>query len=190
MRAIVGLLLLVTLCAGCAAERSGVNEYVDAQTGVTIRSMASPFIYSRDIYVAAANVGDYISIGAVEVNRMGARQHYLAVVWWGQIEHKRIERVTLTLGGQPREFPLATREPRDLGIGQPPFRPVWGYIGEIWYVVTPADLRALAAAPPDSIELTEGGRGLRYVTFDRADGALRDFIRDIPDAPTSEPPRR
>ena len=85
---------------------------------------------------------------------------------------------------------LATHEPRSLGVDEPPFRPAWGYIGEIWYVVTPADLRAFAAAPPDLIELREDDRTLTYIVFRRADAALQEFIRDIPDTVTSEPKRR
>ncbi len=186
MRAIVGLLISLALAAGCATEGSKVEEYVDAQTGVTIRAMASSFVYSRSVRSAPGNdLGDYITIGAAEVNRMGARQHYLVVVEFSRIEHQPIEHVGLTFSGQPRELTLVTREPRSLGIAQPPFRPVWGYVGELWYALTAEDLRAFAAGPPDSVELTESGRTLTYFTFERADAALRDFIRDIPETPTS-----
>lgn len=179
--------MIVALCIGCATEgASRVNEYVDAQTGVSIRSMASPFVYAVGMR-ESASLGDYISIGAVEVNRMGARQQFLAVVLFGETEPARTGNVTFTVGGQPHEFTIATREPSSLGISQPPFRPPWGYLGEIWYVVTPAELRAFAAAPPDSIELIEVGRNLTYFTLDRADAALRDFISDIPEARMSEP---
>ena len=178
------------LLGGCATDGSDVREHIDPQTGVTIRTMASPFVYLRDVQESANDVRDYISVGAVEVNKMGTRRHYLAVVPWGPPDHKRAERIALTLGGQSRELTLATGEPRSLGVDEPPFRPAWGYIGEIWYVVTPADLRAFAAAPPDSIELREDGRALTYITFSRADAALQEFIRDLPDTATSEPTPR
>ena len=183
---IIGALLL----GGCATGGSKISEYVDPQTGVTVRAMASPFVYLRDVHETANEVRDYISIGAVEVNKMGIRRHYLAVTPWGPIDHKRAERIALTLGGQSRDLTLATLEPRSLGVDEPLFRPAWGYIGEIWYVVTPADLRAFAAAPPDLIELKEDGRTLTYITFRRADAALQEFIRDIPDSGASEPKGR
>jgi len=175
------------LVGGCATGNSRVSENVDPQTGVTIRATASLFVYLRDISEVADNVRDYVSVGAVEVNKTGTRTYYLAVVPGGPIDHRRATRIVLTLTGQPRELTLTTHEPRSLGIGEPPFRAEWGYIGEIWYAVTAAELRAFAATPPESIQLIEGGRVLTYVRFRRGDAALRDFIRDIPDMRPSAP---
>jgi hypothetical protein len=186
------------LLGGCATGGSGAIEHVDPRTGVTIRTMAAPFVYARDVQEAADHAGDYLSVGAVEVNEMGTHRHYLAVVPWtrtvrtggGTPAAPRADRVALTLGGQRRELTLATHEPRSLGVNEPPYRPAWGYIGESWYVVTAADLRAFAAAPPGSIELMEDGRTMTYVTFNRADAALEDFVRDLTDTVTSAPRRQ
>lgn len=172
------------LCVGvgvaCTAPER-VNEYLDSETGVSVRSMAKPFVYARAVR-DAADRRDFISIGAVEVDRMGNRREYLALVLFAETPHPPMNRIVLAIDGKPQEFALATREPRILGIGAPPFRPLWGYAGELWYDVTPADLEAFAAAPPDSIELVEGDRRLTYFSFERADEALKDFIGDIPAA--------
>jgi hypothetical protein len=183
------------LLGGCATDGSRAIEHVDPRTGVTIRTMASPFVYTRDVQEVADQVGDYLSVGAVEVNEMGTHKHYLAVVPWsrtvrkgaGTLAEPRADSVALMLGGQRRELTLATHEPRSFGVSEPPYRPAWGYIGESWYGVTPADLRAFAAAPPGPIELMEDGRTMTYVPFNRADAALEEFIRDIPDTVTSVP---
>jgi len=182
----VWLLITVGVVAGCATDSAKVSEYLDQQTGVTVRSMASPFIYSRGVR-EAANWSDYISIGAVEVNTMGTRREYLAIVVFGYTVHKSVKGVGLTLGGQARDFPLAARDPLRLGIGRPPFRPPWGYDGEYWYLVAAEDLREFLAAPPDSIELVEAADSVPYFMFDRADEALKNFIRDIPDAAVGGP---
>lgn len=91
------------------------------------------------------------------------------------------DQIVLVIGDQRRELTFATHESRSLSVTKPPFRPAWGYSGESWYVITPAELRALAVAPPDSIELVTDGRTLPYIVLNRAHAALRDFIRDIPD---------
>jgi len=190
-------LVAALLLGGCATDGTQVNQYLDPQTAVTIRAVATPFIYARDVPELAANVRDYLSLGAVEVNNMGTRRHYLAVVSWSTIDRRRVgapaplpEGLELTLAGKTRVLALASHESRSLGIGEPLFRPPSGYLSESWYKVTPADLRAFAASPPESIDFAAAQGRLSYVLWRRADAALDDFVRDIPDTTTSEPTRR
>jgi hypothetical protein len=190
--------IVTLLLGGCATDGAGAIEHVDPHTGVTMRAMASPFVYARAVQELAGHDVDYLSVGAVEVNQMGTRRQYLAVVPWTRTVRRadgsravpRADRVALTLGGERRELTLATHDPRSLGVNEPPYRPAWGYIGESWYAVTPADLRVFAAGPPGSLELVEDGRTMTYVPMSRADAALQEFIRDIPGTATGEPARR
>jgi hypothetical protein len=186
------------LLGGCATPDSRVTEYLDPQTAVTIRALATPIVFAHDAPELAANTRDYLSLGVVEVNNMGMRKHYLALVSWSTIDRSRVgvsaapvpERIELALGGKARELAPVSHEPRSLGIGGTPFRPSSGYVGEGWYAVTPADLRALAAAPADSVTLLQESGRLTYRTWRGADAALVEFVRDIPDAISTEPRRR
>lgn len=181
---------------GCAAESTRVREYLDPQTAVTIRMLASPVMYAHDAPELAANTRDYLSLGLVEVNNMGTRKHYLALISWSTIDRSRVgaapvpERFEIVLGGKPREFVPVSHEPRSLGIGGTPFRPANGYAGEAWYAVTPADLRALAAVPADSITLLPEAGRVGYRIWKAADAAVAEFARDIPDTVRAEPQRR
>jgi hypothetical protein len=178
------------LTLGCATKSAVTREYLDPQTAVTIRAVATPLIYAHEVPQLAANVRDYLSVGAVEVNNMGKRQHYLAVVSWSTVDRKRAaiappplpERLRMTLGGTVRELTPASHEPRSLGIGEPLFRPTGGYLGETWYVVTVADLRAFAAARPDELEVADEPAIISYSVWKDAVAELADFVRDIPDA--------
>lgn len=191
------LLAAALLLGGCASESTRVAEYLDPQTAVTIRALAEPLIYAHDAPQLAANTRDYLSLGVVEVNNMGARKHYLAVVSWTTIDRKRVgvspapvpERIEIAFGGKEREWQPVTHEPRSLGIGDTLFRPPSGYAGEAWYAVTPAELRALAATPPQAIALLDESGGTRYLPWSGAAAALSEFVRDIPDTSTSEPRR-
>ena len=175
--------------SGCATERGGVTEYLDAKTAVTIRETSAPIVYAHEVPEIAANVRDYLSLGAVEVNNMGLRRHYLVLVSWSTIDRRagsaqvpRPERVELMVGGHRKELTPVGHEARPLGIGDPPFRPPSGYVAESWYSVTPADLRALAATPPAEIVLQQDGDSVSYVTWRSAAAELEAFVRDIPDA--------
>ena len=182
------------LLGGCASGPTDVHEYLDQQTAITIRVVSAPAIYAHDAPELAANVRDYLSVGAVELNNMGTRKHYLALIAWSTIDRKRPgvppvtlpERIEIKLGGQDRQFELATHEPRSIGIGEPVLRPDIGYLGESWYQVTPADLRAFAEAPPESIELVGTELHLTYVSWHREDAAFQAFVAEMPNPVTTQ----
>jgi hypothetical protein len=189
--------VFLLLVAGCATDSPRVVEYLDPQTAVTIRTLATPILYARDVPELAANARDYLSLGIIEVNNMGARKHYVALVSWSTVNHANgatapvpvPERFEMTLGGKSREFVPASHEPRSLGIGGMPFRPPSGYAGESWYAVTPAELRAFAAAPPETITLLQEQDRVGYRAWKAADAAVAEFVRDIPDAVSAAPRR-
>ncbi len=184
--------------SGCTSTGSHVSEYLDPQTAVTIRALTAPIVYAHDAPQFAANARDYLSLGVVEINNMGARKHYLALVSWSTIDRTRIgvgpapvpERVEIQIGGSSRELTPVSHEPRSLGIGTTPFRPDNGYSSEAWYRVTPAELRAMAAVLPGSIGLVQGADHTVYQVWRATDGALQEFVRDIPDSAVDAPARR
>ena len=181
--------VFVALGAGCATTGPTVSEYLDPHTGVTVRSMSSPFVYARELDNANADGRDFASIGAVEINEMGRRTYYLAAVSWSRLDQKPAhapraegaDRLLLMTGDPPLELTSAMHDPRQLAIGVPPFRPVWGdYLCETWFAVTAAELHQFAASLPRSIKWMQEGELRTYATFENAEAALRDFIRGIP----------
>ncbi len=183
---------LILLLGGCATEDPRATEFLDPQTAVTIRQMSEPIVYAHEVPAIAANVRDYVSLGAVEVNNMGSRKHYLVAVSWTTVDRRAsgarapvADRLELTVGSRTLEFAPVGHEARPLGIGEPPYRPPSGYVGESWYAVTPAELHALAASPPAELTLNVDGDSLRYATWRGASAQLQDFVRDIPQSATS-----
>jgi hypothetical protein len=188
----------VLILAGCTSEGPRVSEYLDPETAVTVRALAEPLLYAHAAPELAANARDYLSLGLVEVNNMGARKHYLALVSWTTINRERVgaepapvpERIEITISGHPHEFVPIGHESRSLGIGGALFRPPSGYVGESWYAMTTAEVRALAAAPPDSIGLPQQSGRVDYETWRGDRGSLAEFVRDIPDTTAAEVQRR
>ncbi len=193
----VAVVLVLSACANNSATR--VTEYLDPETAVTIRAVAAPIVFSHDAPELAANARDYLSAGLVEVNNMGKRVHYLALVSWSTIDRQRPGatppaipgRVELLIAGKAHEFSPVTHEPRTLGIGAAPFRPASGYTGESWYRLSVDDLRALSADPPGRVTLTDDASNrVEFDLWRSATEELREFVRDVPDAPKAEAPRR
>ena len=194
LRAVPTALFAAGLLSGCGSEKPITREYLDPQTAVTVRTVATPYIFAHEVPELAANVRDYLSVGAVELNNMGGRTHYLALIVWSTVDRERVgvpqpalpEGLRITIGSQVRELTAATHEPRSIGIGAPVFRPPTGYRGESWYAVTPADLRALVTTPPATLELLDDQHPATYALWRDAAAALADFVRDIPDTITPE----
>jgi len=189
------LALVLSACAGNSATR--VTEYLDPDTAVTIRAVAVPIVFSHDAPELAANARDYLSAGLVEVNNMGKRVHYLALVSWSTVDRNRPGatptaipgRIELSGSGKPHEFTPVTHQPRTLGIGAALFRPASGYAGESWYRLSVDELRALSADPPGRVTLTDDASNrVEYELWRSATEALREFVRDVPDSPTAAAP--
>jgi hypothetical protein len=66
------------------------QEFTDTRTGVTVTGAAEPLVVSHEEPSLAVNARDYLSLGVIEVNRMGDYEHYLVVVAWSTIDRGRI----------------------------------------------------------------------------------------------------
>jgi len=186
--------LTVLLVTGCATEgEHSASEYLDQKTGVTVRASEAPLIYAHEMPEFAANVRDYLSIGAVEIINMSSRHHYLVCVSWSTVDRARAgigsapipERLAWSAPGITREYSPVSHDARSLGVSEPQFRPPSGYAGESWYEVSPADLRSFATAAPGSITLRSDAGTVNYVAWNSAIEPLRVFVRDLPDSQSS-----
>lgn len=84
-------------CSSVAAVVPGLEdhsldpqEFTDARTGVTVIGAAEPLVVAHEEPALAVNARDYLSLGIIEVNRMGDYEHYLVVVGWSTIDRGRI----------------------------------------------------------------------------------------------------
>ncbi len=70
--------LLSTL--GCATPQWAYEARLDDASGLTIATLAEPITLARAAPRISQAARDYVYLGPVQVNRMGAREHYL---WLG-----------------------------------------------------------------------------------------------------------
>jgi hypothetical protein len=72
--------IVLTVLSSCGAVQPTVVEKLDELTAVTITHGRTPLILSPDEPYSRANERDFLQLGAIEINRMGARKYYL---WLG-----------------------------------------------------------------------------------------------------------
>ena len=99
---------------GCATQRSGdVSSRLDTDTGVTYVTLARALGFADSQPQLTTSARDYVYLGPVEINRMGARQHFLWVgvattidrdladaTWPGTVA------ISFVLDGEPMVLPL------------------------------------------------------------------------------------
>jgi hypothetical protein len=192
--------LLLLLCSACAhtappADKTLITEYLDPQTAMTVRVVAEPFIYGRDVPELAVNARDFLSMGPVALDNMGQHRFFLALISWSTIDRARIGAPTPALpdrlGIGSHEWPVTSHTPRELGAGDLLLEPPVARIGDTWVEVRANDIRALAAEPPETLDVWVDGVRQRYTLWRRADGALTEFASTLPaDMPPARGRRR
>jgi hypothetical protein len=194
-------MLAVVGCAHqtAAPKSSGITEYLDNQTAMTVRVVAEPFIYGHEVPELAVNARDYLSVGAVELDNMGRHRFFLVLVSWSTIDRARLntplpaqpDRIEWRDPSRVHEWTVLSHQPRELGAGMPLLEPPVARMGESWIEVKAADLRSLADAPPETIDAIVNGIRQQYTLWRRADGPLREFADSLPaDMPPNTGRRR
>ena len=186
------LALTATLLLGaCTASTSLVVERLDPHTGVTVLSATEPLILYRDNSAYAAYARDFVYLGPIEVNNMGARSYYLWFGIWGtmrddlRLSNQRdgFESVVLFVDGEPLSLEFHGWTLDSIGVSESVYvKPVAG-AADAYYRVTVDQVRLIANAR--SVELrTADSRGTRYGPWNeqaQPNASLRAFIRNAYD---------
>lgn len=182
------LAVIATLLLGaCASSTSLVVERLDPRTGVTVLSATQPLVLYRDNSAYAAHARDFVYLGPVEVNNMGARSYYLWFGIWATMrddlrwsrQRDGFESVVLFVDGEPLRLELQGWTLESIGVSEPVYvKPVAG-AADAYYRVTADQVRLIANAR--NVELrTADNRGTRYSPWDdqaQPNASLRAFVR-------------
>ena len=148
-------LLAVGLSACATVYDNDSRSWLDTRTAAAITAQIEPIVLSREDFPAGVNVRDYVEIGAFEVNKSGARRHYLAFTLWSTIDRSASQwsrtaaeysSVTLWADDQPIQLRLSSGSHDDIGVSTSVFSRPSPSAREMYYEVTLAQLRALAQA--------------------------------------------
>lgn len=163
MRALAIAGLLTTLL-GCAATPTSMpREYLDEQTAATIKVVADPLVFAQD---PGSGGRDFLNVYAIDVNRMGHHQQYLAVLqWWPEHAAAAADSAAilqLETPAQTHSLSAATQSARELGIARQidstaPREGAWFY-----FPVTKEVLAQVSQAASMRATLVRGERRVAY----------------------------
>lgn len=145
MRVILAILVASVTAACASAPPVAPREYLDERTAATITVVAQPWIFANE-RSATGGERDFLSVHAIDVNRMGDHRQYLAVLqWWpAPATSANASSPALELQSPERTLRLqaTTMSARDLGIEQP-VASAYSAASKWWYF--PVDKQTLAA---------------------------------------------
>ncbi|MET0985461.1 MAG: hypothetical protein ABW034_08650 [Steroidobacteraceae bacterium] len=178
--AIAGLL---TTLIGCAATPTSTpREYLDQQTAATIKVVADPLVFAQD---PSSGGRDFLNVYALDVNRMGQHQQYLAVLqWWPEqgaaAAAANPAMLQLETPGQTHSLSAATQSARELGIAEridptAPREGAWFY-----FPVSKEVLAQVSQASSMRATLVLGERRVAYTLWQDNRAELTELAEALP----------
>lgn len=181
-------IVVLTILSACAAGQLPVVEKLDEFTAVTITYSRTPIIMLPDTPFDRATAGDYVQIGAIEVNRTGTLQYYL---WLGISDMNYMtsaderpegyESIVFIADGEKFRLDVHGWTPAAIGAGEPVYKKPFATSVDAYYQVTLDHIQLLAEA--DVLKLrTTGSAPREFVPLFRQTTAkddLAEFLRTV-----------
>src|SRR5690348_4475903 len=84
---LLGCALLTNGLAGCAgAPPPESTQYLDPVTAAMVSTVSSPMVFARAHQDVSANSRQYLTVGAVSINRSGRYEYLLLVYLWSTVD--------------------------------------------------------------------------------------------------------
>ena len=188
----ISIAVLAVLSA-CAAGQLPVVEKLDDLTAVTITYSRAPLVLSTDTSTDLApardhiQIGrDYVQIGAIEVNRMGALQYYL---WLGISDATYTESAdkrpndfdSIVFIADDDEFKLDVHgwTPGAIGTSEPVYKKLFRSSVDAYYQVTLEQIRLLTEADDIKLRTTASAPKEYVLSYRPAEDDLAAFLRAV-----------
>ena len=98
------VLVLLALLAGCAGVNQTLPPRIDDVTGETIVTLRKPVVLARQVPHLSTKARDYVYLGPVEIDRMGAQEFFLWVGMASTVDPAYTEDKLTLIAGQSEKM--------------------------------------------------------------------------------------
>ncbi|MBT8100578.1 MAG: hypothetical protein KJO82_12545, partial [Gammaproteobacteria bacterium] len=179
---------LATLLFACATSQSPVVEKLDELTAVTITYSRTPMILSPNTSYDPKAPKEFVQLGAIEVNRMGALEYFL---WLGITDESvrksahenppSFETVVVSAGDEEFQLDVHGWTQTSIGTSEAVYKKLFRTSLDAYYAVSLEQIRWLTEA--DGIRIrTTGDEPREYQLWYRpttASDDLAEFVRVV-----------
>jgi len=184
----LGRLCLLAAAATACAGTPRLVAGLDPLTGVTMTRSSEPLVLYRDNSGRAAYARDYVYMGPVSVNRMGAYRYFIWLGAWSTIQspdatslRDGLETAILFADGEPLSLDLLGWAPEAVGLSAAPYPSPAASTIDAYYEVTIDQIRLISEAR-DVRLLTGGADPANYEPWDAqtmARSGWRAFVDEV-----------
>jgi hypothetical protein len=181
-------LAVLAILSACTAVQPTVIEKMDELTAVTVTYCRTPLVMSPDTALNREARRNYLQIGVLEVNQMGALQYYL---WLGITlvdqgansdgHPEGFEAIVLTANDESLELDVEGWTPAVIGTSEPVYQKLFADSADAYYQVTLEQIQLLTDS--DSLKLrTTGPAPREFVSWysqETFEGDLAEFLRAV-----------
>jgi hypothetical protein len=179
---------VLAILSACTAGQPAVIEKLDELTATTVTYCRTPLIMSPDTPHDRESRRDYVQIGAIEVNRMGALEYYL---WLGITEVNQVAAtdihpegfasIVLAVDEKSIELDVKGWSPGVIGTSAPVYQKIYPDSADAYYQVTLDQVQLLADS--DNLTLhTTGSAAREFVSWysqTTFESDLAEFLREV-----------
>lgn len=172
----------ITTLVACAAYVPTVNEKLDPLTAVTVTYTNTPIVLYHDIPSRGAFSRNLVSLGPIQVNRVGTYSYFLWIGIWATMhttdpleQRDAFESIVLLLDGEPLLLEIGGWTPATIGASEPVYlRPFESSI-DAYYPVTLDQIRLISEAADIQLR-TAGSSPERFEIWDEQVAARSDLM--------------
>ena len=178
----------LAILSACTAVQPTVIEKMDELTAVTVTYCRTPLVMSPDTPLNREARRDYVQVGVIEVNQMGALKYYL---WLGITEVNQgasadtykegFEAIVFTANDESFGLDVAGWTPAVIGTSEPVYQKLFLDSADAYYQVTLEQIQLLMDS--DSLKLrTTGSAPREFVSWysqETFEGDLAEFLRTV-----------
>lgn len=182
-RLVLAITMLVT--GACSTTQPAVDQQLDEGTGVTVSYARTPLLLVRDTPAYGAYARSFVQIGALEINRMGAREHFLWMSTWNTDyradaeEHRDgFDTAVLFVDGEPVTLDVHGWTPGAIGASRPAYTRPFATSLEAYYRITTNQLAMIAQANDLRLR-TSGAQPRDFQLWDEQRSAKADFAEFV-----------
>lgn len=181
-------MVLLMALAGCAAAPPPVVEKLDGRTSVYITHPRTPLIMSPDAQYSDSSAREYVQIGVIEVNRMGALQYYL---WLGIWDYEHVnsddeypdgfDTVRFIADGDEIGLERHSWTHEEIGTSERLYKKIFDEDVDAYYQVTLEQIRLLSNATDLKLKTTSAApkEFIPWYNQEKADSDLAEFVTAV-----------
>jgi hypothetical protein len=183
-----GCLAALAFLSACAAGQPPVVEKLDDLTAVTITHSRTPLFLSPETETTGTTAREFVQIGVIEVNQMGALEYFLWLGIWdrdifnsGEAQPDGYASIVIVTEAESLPFEIHDWNHASIGTSERAYEQIFPEELDAYYEVSLEQIKMLAEATSLKLQTTgpEAKRFVPWYNQDKGKADLQAFVSAV-----------